>query len=173
VRVHGAELDLSLALTEQWRAYFASALTDSEYASYRNAPCPLELIGGPSTVCDLTGRPLSSTPRWVFSGGTEYFKPLRIADIFGEAYARVDFSARTRVYGEPTDSRYAVIDGYGLLNVVVGFRPTGPFDLSLWVRNLTADDYLQNLTVQAGNSGLIVGTPSDPRTYGVTLRATF
>ncbi|CAM8656817.1 iron complex outermembrane recepter protein [Sphingobium xenophagum] len=29
---------------------------------------------------------------------------------------------------------------------------------------------MQNLTVQAGNSGLIVGTPSEPRLIGVTLR---
>jgi len=29
---------------------------------------------------------------------------------------------------------------------------------------------MKNLTVQAGNSGLIVGTPSDPRRVGVTLR---
>jgi hypothetical protein len=32
-------------------------------------------------------------------------------------------------------------------------------------------DYMQNLTVQAGNSGLVVGTPGDPRTWGMTLRA--
>ena len=71
---------------------------------------------------------------------------------------------RTHVYGEPTDSRYVVIDGYGLLNVVAGLRPHGDCDVSLWVRNLLDDDYIQNLTVQSGNSGLIVGTPSDPRT---------
>ncbi len=173
VRVQGAEFDASLVLTEHWRAQLSSAWTDSEYSSYRNAPCPLELIGGPRTVCDLSGRPLSSTPRWVFSGGTEYSHPLRIADIFGEGYARADFTVRTHVYGEPSDSRYGVIDGYGLLNVVAGFRPAGAWDVSLWVRNLLDEDYMQNLTVQSGNSGLIVGTPSDPRTYGVTLRARF
>jgi iron complex outermembrane receptor protein len=32
---------------------------------------------------------------------------------------------------------------------------------------------MQNLTVQAGNSGLIVGTPSDPRIVGVTVRGSF
>jgi iron complex outermembrane receptor protein len=31
----------------------------------------------------------------------------------------------------------------------------------------------ENLTIQAGNSGLILGTPSDPRTYGLTVRAKF
>jgi iron complex outermembrane receptor protein len=34
-------------------------------------------------------------------------------------------------------------------------------------------DYIQNLTIQAGNSGLILGSPSDPRTYGATLRARY
>jgi len=62
---------------------------------------------------------------------------------------------------------------YGLLNVVAGLRSNGPGDVSLSVRNLRDEDYMQNLTVQAGNSGLIVGTPSEPRSHGVTLRAKF
>ena len=40
----------------------------------------------------------------------------------------------------------------------------------MFARNLFDADYLQNVTVQAGNSGLIVGTPSDPLTVGATLR---
>ena len=32
---------------------------------------------------------------------------------------------------------------------------------------------MQNLTIQAGNSGLIVVTPSDPRIVGVTVRGSF
>jgi iron complex outermembrane recepter protein len=34
-------------------------------------------------------------------------------------------------------------------------------------------DYIQNLTVQAGNSGLVVGTPGEPRLFGLTIRATY
>jgi iron complex outermembrane receptor protein len=43
----------------------------------------------------------------------------------------------------------------------------------LFLRNLFYRNYMQNLTVQAGNSGLIVGTPSDPRTCGFTPPAKF
>jgi iron complex outermembrane receptor protein len=32
---------------------------------------------------------------------------------------------------------------------------------------------MQNVTIQAGNSGLIVGAPGDPATYGVTVKAKF
>lgn len=31
-------------------------------------------------------------------------------------------------------------------------------------------DYPWNVTIQAGHSGLILATPSDPRTVGVTFR---
>jgi iron complex outermembrane receptor protein len=37
-------------------------------------------------------------------------------------------------------------------------------------RNLLNKDYIQNVTIQAGNSGLILATPSDPRTIGLTFR---
>jgi len=40
----------------------------------------------------------------------------------------------------------------------------------VWTRNLFDADYIQNLTIQAGNSGLILGSPSEPRTIGGTLR---
>ncbi|MBX9605151.1 MAG: TonB-dependent receptor [Gammaproteobacteria bacterium] len=170
VRVKGAELDGAFNVSPRWRLHFAAAWTDAEYARYPNSPCPLEALLSATSVCDLSGRPLPATPRWAGSGASEYFRPVRLAGLAGEAYARLEVSARSQVYGEPTDSRFGIIKGYGLVNVVVGLRQQGPWDLSFWVRNLFADDYMQNITVQAGNSGLVVGTPSDPRTYGMTLR---
>ena len=62
--------------------------------------------------------------------------------------------------------------GYSLINTSLGLRD-GRWDLSFWARNLTNEHYLQNVTVQAGNSGLVLGTPGDPRMGGITLRATF
>ena len=59
-----------------------------------------------------------------------------------------------------------------LLHASLGWRDE-KWDFSLWVRNLTNEHYLQNVTVQAGNSGLVVGTPADPRSFGATLRASF
>lgn len=44
---------------------------------------------------------------------------------------------------------------------------------AFWVRNLFDEHYLQNVTVQAGNSGLVVGTPGDPRMANVTARLWF
>ena len=63
--------------------------------------------------------------------------------------------------------------GYTVVNASAGVRNIGRWELYLWARNLLDRNYMQNLTVQAGNSGLIVGTPSDPRIYGAAVRASF
>jgi iron complex outermembrane receptor protein len=151
---------------------FASAAwTDGRYRSYKDGSCPLELIGNATTVCDLSGRPLPGTPHSVYSVGGEYVWPTRVGRKGGEWYLRADATQRSAIYGDATDSKYTLIAGYTLLNASVGLRVASRWDLALWARNLLDRDYMQNLTVQAGNSGLVVGTPGDPRTWGMTLRA--
>jgi iron complex outermembrane receptor protein len=63
-----------------------------------------------------------------------------------------------------------LIRGYNLTNASIGYRSDHGWEVSIFARNLFNSNYIQNLTIQAGNSGLILGTPSDPRTAGVTLR---
>jgi hypothetical protein len=58
-----------------------------------------------------------------------------------------------------------------LTNASIGYRSDHGWEVSVFARNLFNENYIQNLTIQAGNSGLILGTPSDPRTVGITLRA--
>jgi iron complex outermembrane receptor protein len=41
------------------------------------------------------------------------------------------------------------------------------------VKNLFDEQYLQFVTIQTSNSGLVIGTPGDQRTFGVTLRARY
>jgi iron complex outermembrane receptor protein len=173
VRVEGFELDANFAVTDNFKGYFSASWSDGKYVSYKNGPCPLELTGSATTVCDLSGKPLSALPRWVESLGGEYTYPVSIASVQGLGFLQAEVSSRSKAFGEPSDSRYAVIDGYSVVNASLGFRQRGPWEAFFWARNLLNRDYMQNLTVQAGNSGLIVGTPSDPRTYGLTIRAKF
>jgi len=104
--------------------------------------------------------------------GGEYSHPATLLDARGQIYLHGEYSYRGKMYGDPSDSRYTLMPGYSLLNTSLGLRD-GRWDFSFWVRNLTNEHYLQNVTVQAGNSGLVVGTPGDPRMGGVTLRANF
>ena len=66
-----------------------------------------------------------------------------------------------------------LIDGYTLSNLRAGFRTESGFNIFLWARNVFNVDYFDQLTVASGNTGLIVGLPADPRTYGLTIKAEF
>ena len=52
----------------------------------------------------------------------------------------------------------------------MGYRANAGWEVGVFARNLLDSNYVQNVTVQAGNSGLVLATPSDPLTYGVSLR---
>jgi iron complex outermembrane receptor protein len=173
VSVQGAELDSAFAIGEHFTGHVAAAYGDGVYDSYVNGPCPIELIGNATTVCDLTGLPISAQPRLTRTLGGEYAHEVRIGGLNGEGYVHFEATARSHTFGDPSDSRYTLIDGYTVVNASLGFRQAGPWEFSIWVRNLLDEEYMQNLTVQAGNSGLIVGTPADARAVGVTLRAQF
>lgn len=173
VRVKGIEVDGAVVITDALTLRFSVARTDGEYASYQNGPCPLELTGTATSVCDLSGKPLASLPKLVLSGGFEYNRPAQLLGIAGNVYLRSDFTWRDDTNVQSSISQYTWIDGYSLVNASVGLTQSDAWDLSLWMRNVLEEEYMQTLTVQAGNSGLIVGLPSDPATYGLTLEAMF
>ena len=124
-----------------------------------------------TTVCDLSHKPLTAAPKWAWSAGGEYAHDVPYLD--GSLYAGVEASFRSKMSGDPSASAYTVIDSYTIVNLAVGYRQNGPWEAFFWVKNLFDEDYMQNLTVQAGNSGLILGTPNDPRLFGFTLRARY
>ena len=72
----------------------------------------------------------------------------------------------------PSRSRYTDIAGYAVVNLRLGYRSDG-FSASAWVRNAFDADYLEALATQSGNTGLVVGQPGDPRSYGVTVAKRF
>ncbi len=59
---------------------------------------------------------------------------------------------------------------YAIANLRAGVRTANGWDVYGWVRNAFNRDYFQFLATQSGNTGLVVGQPGDPRTYGVTFR---
>ena len=174
VRSQGVELDLSLARTAGFTGYGSVSYTDASYVSYANGPCPLELIGAATTVCDLSGRPLPGVSRWSVSLGGEYAHAITLGSVEAEGYVGVDYSYRSGFFSAATDSIYSRIDAYSLANLRVGARfKGGDLDLSLWAKNLFDEEYYQYISAQAGNSGALYASTGDPRTYGVTLRAKF
>jgi len=167
VTVKGVEADVAAQLTRTLQLRANVAYADGRYSSYPASPCPLELQTSGTTACNLTGRPLAGLSKWSETIGLDYALPFGP----GALILHADSNFRSSYYGDPTLSRYTLIDGFNQTNASLGFRATSGLEVAVFVRNLFDANYIQNLTIQAGNSGLILGTPSDPRTIGITLRA--
>lgn len=172
VRVRGVEFDGNLTVNDHLTLYTALAWTDGKYVSFTDAPPPIEGTGGPQVV-DISGSRLPGISEWAGSLGGEFTTPGRFLGRDGDAFAAVDTSFRSDFSSSPSESRYMTVDGYALVNGRVGFRATDDWSVYLWARNLLDEDYFELLAAQPGSSGLIVGQPGDPRTWGITLTATF
>jgi iron complex outermembrane recepter protein len=169
VRVQGIEADARLQIGNL-TLVGALAYGDGTYTDYPAGPCPLEPQTAATAACDLTGKRLAGLPRWSETLSADYAVPAGAGAVFVHA----DSNWRSGYFGDPTLSRFTLIEGYNLTNASVGYRREDSqgkgWEIAIFARNLLNADYIQNLTIQAGNSGLILGTPSDPRTVGVTFR---
>ena len=170
VVVKGVEVDATARVARTLSLRASGEYARGRYADYPAGPCPLEFQTASTTACNLTGRRLSGLPRWAGTIGADYAPPVTVAGHAGAIVLHADSSWRGGYYGDPSLSRYTWIDGYNITNASLGFRSDRGWEVALFARNLFASNYIQNVTIQAGNSGLILGTPSDPRTYGMTLR---
>jgi iron complex outermembrane receptor protein len=191
VRTQGFEVDFSVRPSERFTAYANGAYTDATYRKFVDAPCPPELAGGtavgagqtpsaPGTPgglspanCDISGQRLPGVSKWSLSFGAEANTPFNLLDNEGELYIGYDGSYRSNFSSNASPSAYTWVDGYSLSNFRAGFRTTEGLNLYAWVRNAFDEEYFEMLAVGPSNTGLIAGQPGDPRTWGVTLKASF
>ena len=190
VRTRGVEVDSAFRPTSRLNVYANAAYTDARYVRFTDAPCPPELSGGAPALngatpapagtpglspltCDISGQWLPGISKWAFSYGAEYGVPGRVGGVEGQFYLGYDGSYRSKFSSNPSRSAYTDIRGYGLGNVRAGFRARDSWNVFGWVRNVFDRDYYEVLATQSGSTGLIVGQPGDPRTYGLTVSRAF
>jgi len=186
VQVGGFEFDTSYRPNDRLSLYVNGAYTDAKYVRFANAPCPPELSGGNPALngatpapagtpglspltCDISGQVLPGISKWSFSFGGEYIVPLKGGDI----YLGYDGNYRSRFSSNPSPSAYTWIEGYSLSNFRLGYRTPSKFNVFVWVRNAFDRHYFDLLSTQSGSTGLIVGQPGDPRTFGITISKQF
>lgn len=191
VRVRGAEAEFNFRVSPRFSFYANGAYTDAKYSSFPDAPCPPELSGGtiaqpgqassaPGTPggispasCDASGSWLPGVSKWSGSYGFEYNLPASPFDEAGEVYLGFDGSARSKFSSNPTRSLYTDVAGYSIANFRIGFRSDSDWNVFAWVKNAFDEGYFEVLSLGPSNTGLVVGLPGDPRTWGLTFSAEF
>lgn len=171
VRVQGVEADLRVEPTERLNLYANAAFTDARYIRFPDAPPPIELTGGPQSV-DISGQRLPGVSKWSAAFGGQWTVPVT-ANGDRRIYLGADITYRSSFSSNPTPSAYTNVDGYTISNFRLGYETDSGWNAFAWVRNAFDSNYFDFLSIQPGNSGLIVGQPGDPRTFGVTLARKF
>jgi iron complex outermembrane receptor protein len=167
VRVRGVEADANLLLLDGFSARLGIAYADGANTDYPKGPCPLEVQTAATLACNLTGVALSGLSKWSGTLGFDYELPM------GDGAIRLhsDTSIRSGYNSDASGSRYTAIEGYSVTNASIGYHWDTGLEVSVFARNVFDEDYITALMIQTGNSGLILGQPSDPRLMGVTVRA--
>jgi iron complex outermembrane recepter protein len=168
VTVKGFEADVIAQVMRGLQLRGSVAYAKGRYADYPAGPCPLEAQTSATAACKLTGQRLSGLPRWSTTIGGDYALPVTSS---GSIVLHADSSFKSGYYGDPSLSKFTFIEAYNVTNASLGYRSDKGWEVAVFARNLFESNYIQNLTIQAGNSGLILGSPSDPRVVGVTFRA--
>lgn len=158
----GLEIESTFYATESLTFTFAGTFLDVEYDSF-----PLSAFG------DLSGEEVSGIPDvaisvsanydWTWNGFDGYFR------------ADYQYEDETQILDDPVATAALATRGsdtreIGLLNASIGISK-GPYELFLWGRNLTEDEYLVSAFPSVAQPGSFSGYPNQPRTYGVTFRA--
>jgi len=170
----GIELDVRAQATEELTFYGSLVYDDAFYGSFTNSPCPFEVK---ANSCDLSGQPISNTPKWSFAIGGEYVHDLGsflqpATDKPVSVYFGADFAWQSRFYSDTSNSVYSQINPYGVLNLHGGLRFNDEsLDISGWVHN-ALDKRFYNI-IAPTTAGLISAQLGDPLMAGFTIRAKF
>lgn len=161
VRSKGVELDV--AYTDPNNTLrFAGAYTDAYYVEFTNLGKPPELGGTSVAYYDASGRTLPGASKYTFTIFAEHVQPVFTDKEF---HLSANYSYTSSYLSEPTLSRYAEVDSYGLTDLVLGIGSRDKkFDVALIVKNVFDVDYgsLFNWNSYA---------PSEPRWVGLSINA--
>jgi outer membrane receptor protein involved in Fe transport len=158
----GAEVEFLWVPTDAWKLTFASTWLDPKYDSFPFA----EGVDGPE---DLSGTTPPGVHKITIDTSATYYFQLGSV----ESFIRGEYTYADKVQlveNVPADIASAKI---GTFNGSLGFGWSNGLELIFWGRNLFNDEYLLTAFPATAQPGSYNGYPNQPRTYGVTLRASF
>lgn len=177
----GVEADVRARPIDGLEVYGSAIFNDAHFQSFDSAPCPLELSNLSSVglkTCNFTGKRLAIVSRWSTSVGGQYNQPLDMDIPFLDqpaiGFVGADFNWQSSFYSDASDSQYALINPYGLLNVHAGIKTSDDkWKFTGWVHNALDKHYFTNLQGNLLSAGLIGGTVGDPLMAGASLAVTW
>ncbi len=179
----GVELDAQWAPTRGLELGAGVAWNDTYYDSFVGAPCdsyqlafgtcPNDPVAGAQ---DLTDKQLSSAPKWVGNLTAQYTAGLGNTSL--DWFVRGEYAYRDSSLSHPVGDGgdpLQEIDSYGLVNASLGLQSDRGWDITLWGKNLTDEDYFTNISRAPVGSepDYVTARIGMERSYGVNLSYSF
>ena len=158
----GVEIDATWFPTEALQLTFAGTFMDPEYESFVGAL-------GPNGPTDLSGQQVSGVHEQSISASGMYMWETGMGDMF----FRAEYLYESDVQVVDNVPASAASREVGLLNASIGLSTADGWDVMLWGRNLTDDEYLLSAFPSVFQAGSLSGYANEPMTWGVTLRKHF
>jgi iron complex outermembrane receptor protein len=154
-KIKGFEADVQAQITGHLLVRAYAAYTDAYYDQF------IDFSG------DRSGEPFG-VPHWIVNLSGRYEEPTPV----GELGYQVDYNWKNTfvVDGRGVNHALATQPAYGLLNARIDLKiDSWGIDLALFGRNLTGENYLNQVAAHDSNSslGATWGYPGLPRTYGI------
>jgi len=172
----GLELDMSWSPIDNLTLSFAGTFLDPTYDEFPNGSA----IGifGENFPADQTGETPTGIPEVITSTSVLY--EFDVAANWG-GFFRADwqFEEDTDFYPESSAGPRQLLEDspftreINTWNASLGFESEGGLGVTIWGRNIFDDEYITTSFPGVAQPGVFSGYPSQPRTYGVTVRKTF
>jgi outer membrane receptor protein involved in Fe transport len=157
----GLELDATWNPTENLTLGFAGTFLDPVYDSFEN-----------SSAGDLSGAKPASISEVSTSASALYTFNFEGLD----AFVRGDWQYESPAAYRDDPAEQAIIGQereYNLFNASLGFTSESGISMTFWGRNIFDEQYVMSIFPSVAQLGSFSGYPSQPATYGVTVRKTF
>jgi outer membrane receptor protein involved in Fe transport len=157
----GIEIETQFKATDALQLDIAATYLDPIYDSYVGAPG----INGPY---DASGTRPAGIHEWSISTGATY--NWMIGDVAG--FVRADYLYESNVQLVDNVPANFASRQVNTLNASIGFALDN-WDILVWGRNLTNDDYLLQAFPAVAQAGSFSGYPNETRKYGITVKYNF
>ena len=157
----GLELDATWSATDNLTLGFAGTFLDPVYDSFPN-----------SASGDISGQ----TPYGIAETSTSVSAAYTFLLAGMDSFVRGDwqYEGPSAYFDDPANQALIGEEReYSLFNASAGFTTEGGLSVTVWGRNIFDEEYITVAFPSVAQSGSLSGYPSQPATYGLTVRKSF
>jgi len=175
---YGVELEGVAAPTDWLSIENQTTWQNVQYDDFEAGPCvqgPFAGVFGPPNangLCRLAGGEVTNTPHIITTTAATITKPLFIDAL--SWYLRGEVSYRSEQSTDTNNDPRKIQEGYTTIGARAGIKSDdGMWEVIVWGKNLTDELYFHRSFDATVQEGRLLAYPSEPRTFGATIRTNF